>query len=180
MLLRHAKSDWPDGVPDHERPLAARGRRDAPAMGRWLRTEGYGPDQVVCSTALRTRQTWELVQPELGTAPSTVFERRVYAASAQQLAGVVGGAPDAARTLLLIGHNPGIEDFALTLAEAEAGAGVDAASVDAGRTDELDRMRAKFPTAAIAVFEWSGGWDQLFPGVARLARFVTPRDLGDL
>lgn len=172
MLLRHAKSDWPDGVPDHERPLAARGRRDAPAMGRWLRAEGYVPDQVVCSTALRTRQTWELVQPELGTAPATVFERRVYAASAQQLADVVGDASDAAKTLLLIGHNPGIEVFALALAGA--------ASVDGGRAFELDRMRGKFPTAAIAVFEWSGGWDQLFPGVARLARFVTPRDLVDL
>ena len=173
MLLRHAKSDWPDGVPDHERPLAARGRNDAPVMGRWLRAEGYGPDHVVCSTAVRTRQTWELVQPELDTAPSTVFEPRAYAASVQQLAEVVGGAPDAARTLLLIGHNPGIEEFALTLADT----GADADSVEGGRTDALDRMRGKFPTAAIAVFEWSGGWDQLFPGVARLARFVTPRDL---
>lgn len=181
MLLRHAKSDWPDGVPDHERPLAARGRRDAPTMGRWLRAEGYGPDHVVCSTALRTRQTWELVQSELDTAPSTVFEPRVYAASVQQLADVVGGAPEAARTLLVVGHNPGIEEFALTLAGADASAGADAGadadSVDGGRAAELDRMRDKYPTAAIAVFEWSGGWDQLFPGVARLARFVTPRDL---
>lgn len=193
MLLRHAKSDWPDGVPDHERPLASRGRRDAPTMGRWLRAEGHVPDHVVCSTALRTRQTWELVQPELHTAPSTVFEPRVYAASVRQLAEVVGSAPEAARTLLLVGHNPGIEEFAVTLAAANASANVSAnAGTDAsanasaiaeadsaggGRAAELDRMRGKFPTAAIAVFEWSGGWDQLFPGVARLARFVTPRDL---
>lgn len=169
MLLRHAKSDWPDGVPDHERPLAARGRRDAPAMGRWLRAEGYGPDYVVCSTALRTRQTWELVRSELDTTPPTGFEPRVYAASVRQLAEVVGGAPVAARTLLLVGHNPGIADLALTLA--------DAASAERERTDALDRMRCKFPTAAIAVFEWPGEWDQFVPGTAQLARFVTPRDL---
>lgn len=169
MLLRHAKSDWPEGVRDHERPLGARGRRDAPAVGRWLRAEGYRPDHVVCSTALRTRQTWELVQSELGADPSAVFEPRVYAATPQELAEVIGGASESAWTLLVIGHNPGIEELALTLA--------DSGLVEGERSAALDRMRNKFPTAAIAVFEWSGGWDQLFPGVAHLARFVTPADL---
>jgi phosphohistidine phosphatase len=72
MLLRHAKSDWPD-VPDRERPLAKRGRRDAPRIGRWLRDHGYRPDAVVCSVARRTRQTWELVAPKLGGSPSAPF-----------------------------------------------------------------------------------------------------------
>ncbi|HXT88463.1 MAG TPA: histidine phosphatase family protein, partial [Trebonia sp.] len=67
LLLRHAKSDWPD-VADHERPLAKRGRRDAPVVGRWLRTSGYLPDAVICSTAARARQTWELVSAELPSA----------------------------------------------------------------------------------------------------------------
>ena len=170
VLLRHAKSDWPDGVPDHERPLASRGRRDAPAMGRWLRAEGCGPDHVVCSTAVRTRQTWELVRSELDGHPKTVFEARAYAASTRELADLVTDTPAAAKTLLLISHNPGIEDLALTLA-------ADATSAKHGQTDDLDRMRAKFPTAAIAVFEWSGGWDRHSLRTARLTRFVTPRDL---
>ena len=65
MLLRHAKSDWPD-VPDWDRPLAKRGQRDAPVIGRWLRDYGCQPEIVICSAALRTRQTWDLVAPELG------------------------------------------------------------------------------------------------------------------
>ena len=64
VLLRHAKSDWPDDVPDHERPLARRGRRDAPAAGRWLRKSGYVPDLVLCSTARRARETWQLAEEE--------------------------------------------------------------------------------------------------------------------
>src|ERR1700744_695336 len=82
VLLRHAKSDWPD-VADHERPLAKRGRRDAPVVGRWLGASGYTPDAVVCSTALRARQTWELASAALaaaasGASPVVRYESRVY------------------------------------------------------------------------------------------------------
>lgn len=165
VLLRHAKSDWPEDVADHERPLADRGRRDAPAMGRWLRQAGYRPDHVVCSTALRTRQTWELVRGELDVDPAaTEFEPRVYGATVQELLDVIGGAPAGAGTLLVIGHNPGLEYLSLTLAGD-------------GPSDERDRMHRKFPTAALAVFEWSGDWDQAADGTARLVRFVTPHDL---
>lgn len=164
VLLRHAKSDWPEDVADHERPLADRGRRDAPAMGRWLREAGYRPDHVVCSTALRTRQTWELARDELDVDPTTEFEPRVYGATVRELLEVIGSAPASAGTLLVVGHNPGLEYLALTLAG-------DAPS------DERDRMHRKFPTAAVAVFEWSGDWDQAAAGTARLVRFVTPHDL---
>jgi phosphohistidine phosphatase len=164
VLLRHAKSDWPADVPDHERPLAARGRRDAPAMGRWLRESGYRPDHVACSTALRTRQTWELVRGELDTDPPAEFEPQLYGATVHELLDVIGNAPADAATLLVIGHNPGLEVLALTLAG------------DA-QSDEYDRMRTKFPTAAAAVFEWPGGWGQAAAGSARLVRFVTPREL---
>src|SRR6266700_6314858 len=81
VLLRHAKSAWPD-VPDHERPLARRGRRDAPGAGAWLRRAGYLPDLVVCSTARRARETWQLAAAELGASPPVRFEPRVYQASA--------------------------------------------------------------------------------------------------
>src|SRR5208282_4172481 len=104
VLLRHAKSDWPD-VADEKRPLAKRGRRDAPVIGRWLRDHGYVPDVVVCSVARRARQTWELVAPELGGSPSVTFEPRAYDASATTLLHLARELPSAARAALLIGHN---------------------------------------------------------------------------
>lgn len=82
VVLRHAKSAWPDGVADHERPLAPRGRRDAPAAGRWLREAGCVPDLVVCSTAGRTRQTWDLVSDELDATMPVTHDARLYRASA--------------------------------------------------------------------------------------------------
>lgn len=80
LLMRQAKSAWPD-APDHDRPLAARGRRDAAVMGHWMRGVGYIPDRVICSTALRASQTWELTRPALGADTETAFDDRVYRAS---------------------------------------------------------------------------------------------------
>ena len=97
ILLRYAKSDWPD-VPDRDRPLAKRGRRDAPKIGRWLREHGYLPDTVICSDARRTRQTWDRVARELGGSPSVTFEPRAYAASATTLLYLVMELPDTSRT----------------------------------------------------------------------------------
>jgi phosphohistidine phosphatase len=171
LLLRHAKSAWPD-VPDHERPLARRGQRDAPLMGRWLRAAGYIPDRVVCSTARRAAQTWQLAQPALGSAPSAVFDDHVYDADAGELLDMIRRTPAPVRTLLVVGHDPALPGLARTLAPAPAagaGAGEQAAAAD--------RMRAKFPTAAVAAFVFRGGWDGLAPGAARLACFVTPREL---
>lgn len=171
ILLRHAKSAWPD-VPDRERPLARRGQRDAPVAGRWLRAAGHVPDQVLCSPARRARETWQLVQAGLGDAPlSAAFDDRVYQGSAAQLLDVVRGALPVTSALLLVGHDPAIQELALTLA----------ASTPSGRDNAaplaLDRMRAKFPTAAIAVLGFTASWDQLGPGTASLICFVTPRDL---
>jgi len=132
-------------------------------MGSWLRAAGHVPDQVLCSTARRARETWQLAQPGLGAAPPVGFEDRVYGASAAQLLDLVHQAPPAAKTLLIVGHDPGVPGLALMLAAAAG--------------DAADRMRAKFPTAAIAVLELTGSWDQLAPGGARLAGFVTPRDV---
>jgi phosphohistidine phosphatase len=173
VLLRHAKSAWPD-LPDHQRPLAGRGRRDAPVMGRWLRKAGHVPDQVLCSTARRARETWRLAQPALKAAPPVSFEDRIYLASAGQLLDLVRQAPRAVQTLLIVGHDPGIPDLAFLLARSTspAGGGSGIASPAA-----VERMRAKFPTAAIAVLELTGTWRQLGPGTARLASFVIPRDV---
>jgi phosphohistidine phosphatase len=175
VLLRHAKSAWPD-VPDHERPLARRGRRDAPVMGRWLRTAGHVPDQVLCSTARRARETWQLAQAGLGAAPAVSFDDAVYQGSAEQLLQVIRRTSQAARTLLIVGHDPAIPELALRLAAATSPADLSTVSGAAPPT-VLDRLRAKFPTAAVAVFEVTATWDRLGPGTARLTCFVTPRGL---
>ena len=160
ILLRHAKSDWPD-VPDRDRPLAKRGRRDAPLIGRWLHDHGYQPDTVICSAARRTRQTWELVAPELGGSPSVTFEPRAYAASAMSLLYLVRELPATSRTALLIGHNPGVAALATSLAEPP----------------DHDDAPIRFPTAAVAVLDVSGDWADLSPGQARLLDYATPAEL---
>ncbi len=164
MLLRHAKSDWPD-VPDRDRPLAKRGRRDAPVIGRWLHGHGYLPDAVVCSAARRTRETWELLAPELGGSPPVTFEPRAYGASALTLLYLVGELPAGCRAALLIGHNPAISELATCLVRPPDDNGAPAAP------------RIRFPTAAVAVLEFSGDWAALAPGQARLLDYAAPADL---
>ena len=157
MLLRHAKSDWPD-VPDHDRPLARRGKHDAPLIGRWLRDHGYLPEIVVCSDARRTRQTWKLVARELGGSPEVRFDPRAYAASELTLLYLARELPAGCRSALLIGHNPDLSDLARSL----AGPGV---------------QEISFPTAAVAVLEFDGDWPGLAPGQARLLDFTSPASL---
>jgi phosphohistidine phosphatase len=163
ILLRHAKSAWPD-VADHERPLAGRGRRAAPAAGRWLRESGPVPDLVLCSTALRARETWQLAEEELGARPRTTFDDRVYGATATELLGLARRTPSGVRTLMIVGHEPSMSDLTLELASAQPGG------------DATERVRAKFPTAAIAVLAVTGSWPELGPGQARLDEFVVPGD----
>ncbi|WP_176735794.1 SixA phosphatase family protein, partial [Actinacidiphila rubida] len=102
VLLRHAKADWPQ-VPDHERPLADRGRLDAPSAGRRFADDGISPDLALCSTATRTRETWKLVAHEMPHRPKTVYEERLYDASLGDLIALVGETPDDVSTLLLVG-----------------------------------------------------------------------------
>jgi phosphohistidine phosphatase len=163
ILLRHAKSDWPD-VPDADRPLAKRGRRDAPRIGRWLHEQGYQPDVAVVSDARRTRQTWDLVAPELGGSPAVRFEPRAYAASARTLLYLAQELPTRYRTALLIAHNPGLSELATSLAAPSA-------------TDNGPRPGISLPTAAVAVLEFPGDWPSLTPGHARLTSLTTPADL---
>ncbi|QNA76835.1 histidine phosphatase family protein [Streptomyces sp. So13.3] len=162
VILRHAKSAWPDGVPDHDRPLNRRGLRDAPAAGRWLDEAGRLPDLVLCSSARRTRQTWELAAAELDGAPPVRYEPRLYAADDDDLLDVVREVAPDVGTLLLVGHNPGLQELALLLAGEAAG-------------DTLERARTKFPTSGTAVLTWSGPWSALEPGSALLTDFVVPR-----
>ncbi len=167
IVLRHAKSAWPEGVADHDRPLAPRGRRDAPAAGRWLRQSGFVPDRVLCSTAQRARETWQLAEEKLGAQPQTVFEQRVYGASSAELLDLARQTPPGIGTLLMVGHDPAMQELTLELASAQPGD---------GGPEALGRVRIKFPTAAIAVLAFTGPWPKLGSGQARLADFAQPSD----
>jgi phosphohistidine phosphatase len=172
ILLRHAKSAWPD-VPDHKRPLAPRGQRDAPAAGRWLRKSDCVPDRVLCSTARRARETWALAEDKLHAHPQVVFEQRVYGASTAELLDLARGTPSGVRTLMIVGHDPAMQNLTLELADAGSAAETDEEDEE---EDALGRVRVKFPTAAIAVLAFAGAWPELAPRQARLADFVTPGD----
>lgn len=174
ILLRHAKSDWPD-VPDQDRSLAKRGRRDAPRIGRWLREHGYQPDVVVCSAALRTRQTWDLVAPELGGSPAVRFEPRAYAASALTLLYLAQELPTRYRTALFIAHNPGLSELAASLA-APTGTVLGGPGTNRA-TENGHRPAISLPTASVAVVEFAGDWPSLTPAQARLVSLTTPADL---
>jgi phosphohistidine phosphatase len=161
VLLRHAKAEWSD-VDDHERPLADRGRRDAPVAGRWLAGAGLVPDLALCSTAARTRETWKLAVHELPERPKTVYEERLYEASLGELIAVINETSDVVNDLLLIGHNPGMHGLADALAGESEG-------------DLLSRMnRSGFPTASIAVLTFDGSWKAVEHGVGRLVAFWAP------
>jgi len=164
VLLRHAKSDWPEQTADHDRPLAARGRRDAPHVGRWLARAGWMPDTVICSTALRARQTWDLASAALaaeagGAVPTIRFERRVYEATVLGLLMLVREFPPEERTVVIVGHNPGLAELAVGLAAPPPDPPV------------------SFPTAAVAVLGMPGSWASVGPGGAKLLAFAVPADM---
>ncbi|MDG9703602.1 histidine phosphatase family protein [Streptomyces sp. DH37] len=164
VILRHAKADWPDGVADHDRPLAERGRRDAPVAGRWLAASGITPDLTLCSTAARTRETWKLVVHELPQRPRTVYEERLYEASPGELIAVVNEVPDDVGDLMLVGHNPGMH----ALADILAGEAEEEARTRLGHTG--------FPTSAMAVISFAGSWKSVEHGVGRLEAHWAPHD----
>ncbi len=158
--MRHAKSAWPPEVVDSQRPLNDRGRRDAPVAGRWIASNLGIPDLIICSPAIRTRETADLVVSTWQQGASVVYDDRVYEAHWTELAAVVIGLPDEARTVLLIGHNPGLEDFA---ASWPGSADVEASQV----------LGHKFPTSAIAVVDVTGTWRD--PQATRLREIAIPR-----
>ncbi|WP_018684136.1 SixA phosphatase family protein [Actinokineospora enzanensis] len=153
VVLRHAKSAWPDGVPDYRRPLNDRGRRDAPAVGRWLATHIEDIDLALVSPATRTRQTWELAAAHLPTVPPTTFDEQLYGEGAGSILTVLAEIPDTARTILLIGHNPDLEDVVET----------------------LTGTRPEFKTAALALLTWPGERLTTAPRSSRLLLTETIR-----
>ncbi|MFG1344290.1 histidine phosphatase family protein [Xanthobacter autotrophicus DSM 431] len=165
ILLRHAKSDWPDGVADPERPLAPRGRSAAPRIGAYIAREQLVADRVLVSPARRTRETWDLVAAQLPPIKVVASEPRIYDASAARLLSVLRDQPREAHSVMLVGHNPGLEDIAHLLAAG-------------GPPPHLAKMAEKFPTGSLAVIDLPiDDWSAIVPESGRLDRFVTPRDL---
>jgi phosphohistidine phosphatase len=162
-LLRHAKSSWDDEtLRDRDRPLAPRGRKATKRIARWARRHDVRPQLVVSSSAVRARETLAGVLPGLGE-PEVWTEVALYAASAEVLLARVRALPEEAEEAMLVGHNPGLQQLVLLLAEP----------------GELrDRAAAKFPTGALATLEEEvDSWSELEPGNARLVDFVVPREL---
>jgi phosphohistidine phosphatase len=164
-LLRHAKSSWADPtLPDHKRPLASRGRRDAKRIAEHLVRLGIEPELVLCSAARRTRETLELLRTALGPTPTIRLEEELYAASSDRLLERIRALPEAVASVMLIGHNPGLQELAVGLASPGA---------------ELERLAAKFPTAALATLTLANtSWSRLCRSDAVLAAYVVPKQLG--
>jgi phosphohistidine phosphatase len=163
-LLRHAKSSWADtGLADHDRPLAPRGRRSAQKIAEHLRQQSVSPATVLCSSAIRSRETLALVAPALGRKTTIEVEDELYAAPVEALLQRLRRIPDLITSVMLIGHNPGLQDLALTLA---------------GRGAKLERLREGFPTAALVTLRIpAASWRELGPGDAELVDYVVPREL---
>jgi len=165
-LVRHAKAENVQGKPDHDRELAARGRRDAVAVGEWLSDPSHAVvhDLALCSTSERTRQTLEGICAGGAPVGDTRFDDRIYDASAAHLLDVLREVPDTVMALMVIGHAPGIPVLATALAHN-----------DSGTTDVMDRISLGFPTSAVAVLGFDGSWSRLAPETAYLRDFVVPR-----
>ena len=179
-LLRHAKSAWDDpGLDDFARPLSPRGKKACRKLGRHMAERGIHPDLVLCSPATRTRQTWERLEKRLQPAAATAgetgeterprvrFEPTLYLAEPPALLAIVRAAPKRCRELLLIGHNPGLEEFAQLLTGSATG-------------DALTRLAGKFPTGGLAELTFPvPAWAEIAPESGFLASFVIPAQLGD-
>lgn len=163
LVMRHATATWAaDGV-DHHRPLAGHGHEEAAAMGRRMVADGLIPDQVVCSDALRTRQTCVWVGEALGEkAPTPYLDHRLYGADATRALAVVNETEESTRCLLVIGHMPWVQALGMRLMSADSDEG---AALD---------MAQEYPPAGLQVFEVPGPWAELDGRDARLVSFITP------
>lgn len=164
FLLRHAKSSWDDpSVDDHDRPLAPRGRRAAARIADYAMETGIRPDLILCSSAMRARQTLERIAPSLGRDAEIHIERSLYGATEDRLLERLQALSDEVDSVMMIGHNPGVQDLAVLLA----------------REGLLrSQLEAKFPTAGLATLTFGGiGWKDLERESGELADFVVPRRL---
>jgi phosphohistidine phosphatase len=160
VLMRHAKSAYPEGVADHERPLAPRGQREAGLAGDWLRGRLPTIDLVLCSTATRTRETLACT----GIDAPVRYVDRLYDSTPGIVIDEINGVDDEVTSLLVVGHEPTTSGLALALADQET-----------ANSDAAERISAKFPTSAAAMLRVNGSWADLELGSAQLVDFHVPR-----
>ncbi|MBO3103003.1 SixA phosphatase family protein [Cellulomonas fengjieae] len=161
LLLRHAKAEHPDQIPDVQRPLSLVGRRQATQVGAGLAADGLVPDLVLCSASVRTRQTWELLRASLGAEPDVRYLDELYSAGSRGLVDLVRAVPVEVRTLLVIGHEPTMSQTATLLAGPRSDPGT------------LARVRIGVPTASWSLLEVAD-WAALDEGAATLRRLTIP------
>jgi phosphohistidine phosphatase len=166
MLLRHAKSSWDDPtLNDFDRPLAPRGEAAAPRMGAYMAEHDLAPELVLCSPAVRTRKTLDLVLPHLSGTPTVVYEEAFYLAAPAVMLARLRKVEGKVRRVLVIAHDPGMQGLAVELAGS-------------GDPKALQAIAAKFPTAGLAVLSFNvGEWAKIRAGKGRLELFVTPKML---
>jgi phosphohistidine phosphatase len=164
-VLRHAKSDWGDpSLKDFDRPLNERGRKAARAMGKEMRRQGAKPDLVLASPAVRAQQTLERVQDGFGEEFAMTNDHRIYNAELSTLIDVVRSAPDNAKRVMIVGHNPGFQELVLALTS--------------GPVELREEVAEGLPTGALAELSFDRkSWSDIAPGPGRLERLTKPRDL---
>lgn len=167
LLFRHAKSsrDDPD-FDDFDRPLAERGVKDAPLMGRELAARGWIPQLALVSPAARTTETWKLASAGMNPPPKVRSPESLYLATSSRILSEIAKTPETVERLVVVGHNPGMEELSRMLAGQRS---------DAAARRLVDE---KFPTGALARFTFSGEWKDLAAGGTALTHFLRPKDLG--
>lgn len=170
LLLRHGKAEG-SAADDAHRALISRGEKDSQRMGRFLRDDVYIPELVLCSNATRTRQTLDLLLPEIGARPKIEYLSELYLAEPEAILALVRRAPDKCASVMVVGHNPGLEQCALALA---------AMPLEKKLRKRYEVMDEKFPTCALAVIDFDvPKWADVTPGRGELDAFVRPKDLED-
>eukprot|EP01013_Petalomonas_cantuscygni_P029613 TRINITY_DN5522_c0_g2_i1.p1 TRINITY_DN5522_c0_g2~~TRINITY_DN5522_c0_g2_i1.p1 ORF type:complete len:181 (+),score=30.11 TRINITY_DN5522_c0_g2_i1:270-812(+) len=166
-LLRHAKSSWDDPVDrDFDRPLNKKGKRAAAVMGRFIQRNGLTFDQILASPAVRVIETLENVEEASGQAMEPTWDRKIYLASSATLLDVLRGASADADHVLMVGHNPGLEDLIFDLVP------------DDGTSPARDEVETKYPTATLAEMTLAiDNWADITEKCGTLDRFTRPRDL---
>ena len=164
-LLRHAKSAWDDpSLDDHERPLAPRGRKAARLLARHFRELDADPELILCSTAQRTRETLDMVLSGVAATPIIAIERGLYLAGAESMLDRLRDIDAGVKRAMIIGHNPGLHELAVTLAQK-------------GPVRLTSALARKFSTGALATFSVDTSWRELDPSACRLDAFVIPAEL---
>jgi phosphohistidine phosphatase len=170
LLLRHAKTVPANpGIEDHERELLERGRNDVPQVGAYMAAKAYLPDLILSSTARRTVETVELLSAKLPRSQHVEYTDRLYLAGQKEMLAVIRSVATSVANLLVVGHNPGMEQLATALSRQP---------VKRKERDRFDQIEEKFPTCALAVLDFAvARWRDVAPGKGELIDFVRPRDL---